>query len=448
MQFVVHLLGQLTATMNLKLPSTVQQIVEGEKTIFFNPDIPSWVVTDHNGALLLSLCNGTQTKEEIINLFKEEYGCEASAMVDKFLTYAIGSRLFDTPSPGETPILHKNGRLSIVQLSISPSCNLNCRYCYATDRRESGHPRMTLEDYQRVIEELCEMSEIVKFTLTGGEPLLNTNCLDIARHIKQKGHYVDLLTNATLVDENNVGRIAEVFDMVTVSMDGSNEELHESFRGKGTYRRTEHAIDLMISHGIDTRLSMTVNRLNIHDVAAMARKYGSRLSFAPLFPAGNAKKGDQDISISGSEYYMALRNAEGVNPLSYCESSLDEAQECRNCKCAMGDSELSISATGDVYPCQLLHYPEFYIGNIHEKNIREMYEQSPVVERCRHLTVDNIEGCSTCFLKYVCGGACRARAFHECGDIKQSGSFCEYEQRAFIDGIINIYSENRLDGGL
>ena len=71
MQFVVHLLGQLTATMNLKLPSTVQQIVEGEKTIFFNPDIPSWVVTDHNGALLLSLCNGTQTKEEIINLFNK-----------------------------------------------------------------------------------------------------------------------------------------------------------------------------------------------------------------------------------------------------------------------------------------------------------------------------------------------------------------------------------------
>ncbi len=110
----------------------------------------------------------------------------------------------------------------------------------------------------------------------------------------------------------------------------------------------------------------------------------------------------------------------------------------------MGDSELSFSPTGDVYPCQLLHYPEFYIGNIHEHSVRELYEQSPVVERCRQLTVDRIEGCATCFLKYVCGGACRARAFHECGDIQTSGRFCEYERTAFIDGIIDIYSQNKL----
>ena len=433
----------MKGSMKLLLPSTVQRIDEGEKTIFFNPDVPSWVVTDRNGALLLSLCNGSLTQEEMVGLLEEEYGGEAADMVDRFFRHAIESRLFDTPSPGETPILRNEGRLSIVQFSISPSCNLNCRYCYATDREESGHPRMTLDDYRRVVDELCEMSDMVKFTLTGGEPLLNKDCLDIARYIKGKGHYVDLLTNATLVDSRNVGRIAEVFDMVTVSVDGSSEELHEAFRGKGSFKRTERAIDLMVANGIDTRLSMTVNRLNIHDVAAMARKYGSRLSFAPLFPAGNAKK-DQDISITGAEYYEALRHAEGVNPLSYCESSLDEASHCRSCKCAVGDSELSFSATGDVYPCQLLHYPEFLLGNIHERGVREMYEQSPVVEMCRRLTVDNIEGCATCFLKYVCGGACRARAFHECGDIWQSGRFCEYERRAFIDGIIDIYSQNVL----
>ena len=430
--------------MNLLLPSSVQRIEKDGKIIFFNADVPSWVVTDSNGAMLLSLCNGKLTKDEIVGLFMEEYDAETSAIVDRFLTYAVEARLFECPSHDEIPIQRSNGRLSIVQFSISSSCNLNCRYCYATDRVESNYPRMTLDDYQRVVDELCELSDTVTFSLTGGEPLLNKDCLDIARYIKQRGHVVDLLTNATLVGEHNVAQIAEVFDMVTVSVDGSNEKLHESFRGKGSYKRTEKAIELMISQGIDTRLAMTVNRLNMHDVPAMARKYGRRLSFAPLFPAGNAKKDEQDISITGMEYYHILRNAESVNPLSYCESSLDEAQQCRNCKCAMGDSELSFSPTGDVYPCQLLHYPEFYIGNIHEHSVRELYEQSPVVERCRQLTVDRIEGCATCFLKYVCGGACRARAFHECGDIQTSGRFCEYERTAFIDGIIDIYSQNKL----
>jgi sulfatase maturation enzyme AslB (radical SAM superfamily) len=59
--------------------------------------------------------------------------------------------------------------------------------------------------------------------------------------------------------------------------------------------------------------------------------------------------------------------------------------------------------------------------------------------------VDNIAGCAECFLKYVCGGACRARAFHECGDITQAGKFCEYEKSAYVDGLLSLYSHNLFD---
>ncbi len=428
--------------MKLALPTSVSCIKRKDKVIFFNTDIPSWVVTDENGSKILSLCNGSLTKGEIIALFEKHFNKDTSIKVARFLDYCIQSKLFDVASPREVPVLRNKGGLSIVQLSISAKCNLNCRYCYATDRVESKHPKMQLKDYKRVIDEIHDISSAIKFSLTGGEPLLNKDCIEIARYIKTKGHYVDILTNATLINETIVDQIKTVFDKVTISVDGSYKELHESFRGPNTYERTLNNIDLLLQKGVNTSLSMTVNRLNIHDVSSMAQKYGSLLSFAPLFPAGNAIKSETDISITGKEYYDALFNAEGVNPLSYCESSLDNSQICRNCKCAVGDSELSISSTGDVYPCQLLHYPEFYIGNIYESSIHELYFKSPVVEKCRHMTVDNINGCSTCFLKYVCGGACRARAYHECKDIYQSGTFCEYEKEAFIDGLINIYSSN------
>ena len=112
---------------------------------------------------------------------------------------------------------------------------------------------------------------------------------------------------------------------------------------------------------------------------------------------------------------------------------------------ALDPSELSISETGDIYPCQLLHYPQFLIGNIHEDKISELYETSRVIKQCSEMVVDNIEGCSSCFLKYVCGGACRARAFHECGDIYTCGSFCEYEKLSFVNGIFEIYSKNKIN---
>jgi radical SAM protein with 4Fe4S-binding SPASM domain len=245
-----------------------------------------------------------------------------------------------------------------------------------------------------------------------------------------------------LIDKNNIAKIKECFDLVIISIDGSTEQIHEKNRGKNTYGSLQNAINLLYENNVVFQLSMTVNQTNINDVENMSKKYGSRLRYAPLFEAGDAKL--KKIRITGKEYYKALSKAQGVNPLSYCESALDNAKKCKNHKCAIGDAELSISETGDVYPCQLLHNPKFYAGNIREKSVIEIYEKSAVIDQCRQLTVDNIKQCSKCLIRYVCGGACRARAFYDSGKINSSGKFCDYEKQAFIDGIFNLYVENAL----
>ena len=428
----------------LKLPGNITTIERDGKILFFNPDMPAWMVTNANGALLLSLCNGENTVDDILDALSDIQTPEQQQQTLRFFKEAVDSGIFSLPSTDECPVAEERQPLSSVQLSISSKCNLNCKYCYATDRRENHHPKMTLDDYKRVVDDILDYAPGTEFSITGGEPLLNPDACAIAAYIRSRKSGVDLLTNATLLDEQNIERIAEVFDKVTVSLDGSSEEKHDRFRGRGAYARTMHALELLEQHGVPYFLSMTVNRLNIDDVEAMAAIYGDKLGFAPLFPAGNAKKGTEDISITGLDYFNALKRAAGVKPLGYCESTLDAAVSQRRCKCAVGGAEISISETGDVYPCQLLHYPQFLMGNIHEGKVSDFHRHSAVCRQCAKMVVDNIEGCRSCFLRYVCGGACRARAFHECGDIMTSGRFCEYEKAAFIDGIFEIYSANSL----
>ena len=429
----------------LTLPSSIEKIERGDKVLFFNPEIPSWLVTNHNGALLLSLCDGTNSVSDILSSLLETQGRDVYEQGRSFFNEAISSRIFDTPSECELPITCEPQQLSNVQLSISSKCNLHCKYCYATDRQEGEHASLSYEEYEKLVDDLVAYAgSPLSFTLTGGEPLLNKDVFRIARYIRSKGCNVDILTNGTLVSESNIQELSESFDGVSVSIDGKDASSHDRFRGSGSYAKTERCIELLQQNDIPYRLSMTVNRLNIGDVESMAQKYGSHMNFAPLFPAGSANNSDVDMSISGKEYFDCLKKASGVNPLSYCESTLQSSQTCRRCKCAIGGSEISISPTGDVYPCQLLHYPEFLIGNIHDVSISDLLSSSPVIERCSHLVVDKIDGCSTCFLRYVCGGACRARAYHECKNIFTSGTFCEYEREAFIDGIFSLYSENSL----
>jgi radical SAM protein with 4Fe4S-binding SPASM domain len=414
-----------------------------DKVLLFNPDIPAWLVTNANGHAILSLFDGTHSVDEVVEAFCVVHGENLRQALAEFLHKAVATGIFDRPRPGETPILATCYHLSALQLSLSARCNLNCRYCYATDRVEQGARKMTLDDYRRLLDDVKALTPSLRLTLTGGEPLLNRDCFAIARYARDKGFFVDMLTNGTLIGEDNIDSIKDSFDEIRISLDGSTAELHERFRGQGSYLPVMRALALLDSRAVPYSLSMTVNRLNIHDLPAMAAKYGSRLNFAPLFPAGNAKQGE-DISITGREYFQALKAAAGVTPLSYCESSLDNARQCRNCKCSIGDSSLSLSPTGDLYPCHLLHYPRFLIGNVLQTPLGELYRSSAVIERCRHLTVDNVEGCRDCFLRYVCGGACRARAFHEGDDLAATSDFCEYERLAYIDGLFSLYSRNAL----
>jgi radical SAM protein with 4Fe4S-binding SPASM domain len=194
------------------------------------------------------------------------------------------------------------------------------------------------------------------------------------------------------------------------------------------------AIDLLVSLKTNVIVAMTVTRENRSDIPNMVSRFGSRLALQPLFKAGRGQdKGG--LSLTGLEYYDALASVDGVAPMGMIARTLESIRGRGVRRCALAEREISISETGDVYPCQLLHAEEFKAGNIREISLAEIYYESPVFNRLRGITVDTLGKCSTCQLRYICGGACRARDFYEVGSIEEVGEFCEYEREAFINGI-------------
>ncbi len=419
-----------------KLPEQVQVFQRGDKYVLINPLLPAWIVTNELGKLLMSQFDGNNTIDEIVEAACEILGNEKREEVKAFCQHVVDSSIFETMPHLQHP---RDNGLHCVHLSLSSACNLRCKYCYAAERVESSFPAMTLDDYKRVVDDLCELSTHLTITITGGEPLLNPLWQPVSAYCKEKGCTMLLLTNGTLITEENARFIKETFDLITLSIDGPTRETHRLTRGDN-YDQVMRAVQILKDHGINYSLSMTVTRLNIDQVEAMAQRFGSRLNFAPLFPISDLA--NDELSITGRQYYEALAGAFGVNPLGYCESSLDISKCIQTHKCAIGDNEISISPTGDVYPCQLLHLDEFLAGNVHERSIKEIYRDSPVLQRCASLDVDTMVKCKDCAIRYICGGACRARGYYETGDINATGDFCDYELNAFLDGIVKIYSRN------
>jgi radical SAM protein with 4Fe4S-binding SPASM domain len=406
-----------------------------EKYLFLNPDKPSWVVTNANGAVALHLCNGTRTVGDICRIISQKMGSDKTPEITEFFRLLILEKhFFSDPEPHQ----YTGAGLQAVHLNLTNKCNLQCIYCYAGDRAPS-EDALSREDWFSLIESINTIGSRTTIELTGGEPLLVPYAIDLAAFARQRGNRVHLLTNGLLIDRETAAAMKENVDLVRISLDGSTPAIHDYHRGAGSFAAASRAVDLLISAGAPVQVSMTVTQKNLHDIAQMAARFGSLVSFAPLFRTPRVR-GLRSLWITGRAYYRALLSVPGLNPLNCLYSCLQQASSARIIKCSIGDAEISIANTGDVYPCHLLHLPAFLAGNIKHQPLDAIYRNSDRLQALRSLNVDRIKGCSVCDIRYICGGACRARSFYEKSRIDVADDFCAYEKLAFTEGLFELHS--------
>ena len=417
------------------LQDLLRVYAEGNKYLILNPQVPAWIVTNRAGILTIKEYCGNLSTEETsrkIHFYNPQIPVNS---VKHFLQNAKSALLFNEDSVEH---FHKPYFLNAVYLNMTQKCNLKCSYCFATEREETGRSFLETNDYKSILNDAIKLCDgTLDIVFTGGEPLLSENTIPVAEYAKELGLTTRILTNATLIDEKNIERLTNLFDLFKISVDGSSEAKHDSYRGKGNYEKTIHAIELLKTRGTNIQIAMTVTKENVSDVSAMNKKWGKLLTYQPLFPLGKAKEDCSNSILSGKEYYDILCCNENINPFSDIRNIIKAHYASRSImKCSMGDGELSISCTGDVYPCQLLHSKSFYLGNLHENSLTEIYNSEKNSLFKTH-TVECIEGCKTCDFRYLCGGACQARHFSQTGNIDKAGTFCEYEKLGIVHSLIS-----------
>jgi len=160
-----------------KLHSRIVHIERDAKHIYINPNLPRWIVTDALGSLIMELFNGRNTVSDIVDIAVSGIGEAQRKRVEAFCGKVVDSGVL--AEADIKPKRHKY-QLSSVHLSLSEGCNLKCVYCYASKREERSFPALTYQDYVRIIDDVLSINGGITFTLTGGEPLLNSDCFRIA----------------------------------------------------------------------------------------------------------------------------------------------------------------------------------------------------------------------------------------------------------------------------
>lgn len=336
-----------------------------------------------------------------------------------------------------------------IQLHLTEKCNLRCSHCY-----QSGERTEELT-FSEIKETIGEVSETLKdwgkeynidfssgFNITGGEPLLRKDLVQILEWIRQRGFDIYLLTNGTLITKQWAGILAGLgLKGVQVSMEGP-EDIHEDIRGKGSFSSALSGVRSLLEVGLEVTLNTTLSDLNADyfmDTISVASSLGvQRLGFSRLVPSGKGVGLLNRVLNKDKlkELYNAISSM-NVNGLEIVtgdpvasQMSLPESKYSGSIPsggCAAGLSGLTIMPDGTVLPCRRLPIP---IGNLRKDSLREIWAASTVLESLRDRSKYGGK-CGKCARWAECRG-CRAIAYAY-SQSNGSDDFFAEDPQCFID---------------
>jgi radical SAM protein with 4Fe4S-binding SPASM domain len=260
-----------------------------------------------------------------------------------------------------------------INWEITKGCNLRCIYC-RPDAARALPNELTLSEVLTAIDHLSQLG-YTHFKFTGGEPLYRPDFWQIAEHIKSNGADVSIITNALLINSDNIDRCIDTFRAIGVSIDSLDKKTNDALgRKRSEYSRSQ--IELLVNRGACVALLCTIsaaNRAHIGDILDFANNLGIKLiKFNDVSMEGRALQHSHKLQLQ--QPFITEFNSFSKVVRAHMQEEV-ELQESFKCECS--SSNLFIDATGAVYPCVELAYADdphrFALGNLRSDNVKHMF---------------------------------------------------------------------------
>lgn len=321
--------------------------------------------------------------------------------------------------------VEENKKIVSVYLHITNRCNLHCVGCYSFDERRNKYEDLSLSKMKSIID-ILHQHQIEKLLISGGEPFIRYDIVELLAYAKERIPQVVVGTNGTLITEKIAQSIKGIVDSVSLSIDGFSIEKSDYIRDKGTYTKVLRAAELLKEVGVPFSLLPTIHKYNYRDTSLfleLAQKIGAPIAFS-LLTCNSYETDLKDFVLNEQEYLDFVNDNTGAENIHVSETVLNIEDLDYKTTCGAGKSTISIDSLGNVYPCHMMQSKEFCMGNVLKDSWESVF-LSKIVLDVVESDVDKIEECSKCEFKYFCGGGCKARTYYAKGALNASDIYCD-----------------------
>ncbi len=196
-----------------------------------------------------------------------------------------------------------NREINYLRISVTDRCNLRCSYCMPAEgiQKKTHMDIISYEDIIRVVSAAVVIG-IAKIRLTGGEPLVRKDIIELVKGIKSVEGVKELVmtTNGVLLEKMAVDLKKAGLDRINISLDTLDPKKYKQLVRIGEIGEVLKGIDKIIDSGFEnTKINMVlipgfnedeveniktfcedkglslqrINHYSLHDINSIDRKY-------------------------------------------------------------------------------------------------------------------------------------------------------------------------------
>lgn len=290
-------------------------------------------------------------------------------------------------------------KITYLRISITDACNLQCVYCMPDNsfHQTSGPDLMRADEIVEFAEQAARLG-IRKIRITGGEPLVRPDVLEICSRISAIAGVKELAltTNGLLLKAMAADLKKSGVSRINVSLDTLQTDRYRTITGKGRYSDVVDGIEQARSVGlkpikINTVLIGGFNDNEIADFVNLTRKEETEVRFIELMPIGACASFPKSAFVKGSlvlqkvPELISLNETDGVARMYRYPggrgkvgiiSSVNQ-HFCKSC------NRIRLTCDGRIKPC--LHSAnEMNIRGLHGERLRKAIYEAVLEKPAEH----------------------------------------------------------------
>jgi pyrroloquinoline quinone biosynthesis protein E len=340
---------------------------------------------------------------------------------------------------------------------LSYQCPLHCPYC--SNPVDIGDPKyrreLETEDWVRVFRESRGLG-VLQLALTGGEPMLRRDLVELCAGARDAGLYSSLITAGTLFTRERAEALKSAgLDHVQISLQSPDPEENDRIGGNRSFSKKIAAARAARELDFPLTINCVLHRQNLDRIEELLEL--------------TLELGAQRLELANTQYYgWAVINQEALLPtweqLRRGEEAVKRFRERvgakvdvlwvlpdlyeelpKPCMGGWGRTAMVVAPNGDVLPCQAAStIPGLEFDNVRERPLEWIWSQSDAFTRFRG-TDWMQEPCRSCPLgrQEVDWGGCRCQALRLTGDAAATDPVCRFS--AAHEHVVAVRESARTD---